>query len=132
MELEALETNDTWDITTLPPNKNAIGSKWLFKTKFKVDGSIERYKARLVILGCKQVYGIDYENTFALVAKMAIIRAVLAVALTDWMVVQMDVTNAFLHGDLEETVYMKLPLVILTWVAGFPKEITSLKSAQLL
>lgn len=105
MELEALETNDTWEITTLPPNKKAIGNKWLFKTKFKADESIERYKARLVILGCKQVYGIAYENTFAPVAKMATIRALLVVAaLNDWMVVQMDVTNTFLHGDLEETV----------------------------
>lgn len=111
VELEALENNETWDITTLPPNKKAIGCKWLYKTKFKADGTIDRFKARLVVLGCKQVYGVDYEHTFAPVAKMATIRAILAVAaVNDWMVVQMDVTNAFLHGDLEEIVYMKLPL----------------------
>lgn len=111
MELEALEGNDTWEITTFPPNKKAIRSKWLFKTKFKADGSIERYKARLVILGCKKVYGIDYENTFAPLAKTATIRALLVVAtLNKWIVVQIDVMNTILHGDLEETVFMKLPL----------------------
>lgn len=95
----------------MPPHKKAIGYKWLYKTKFKADGSIERFKARLVVLGCKQVYGVDYENTSAPVAKMATAQALLVVsAINDWMVVQMDVTNAFLRGDLAEIVYMKLLL----------------------
>lgn len=110
IELEALESNQTWDITTLPPGKKSIGCKWLYKTKYKADGSIDRFKSRLVILGCKQVYGVDYEHTFAPVAKMTTMRALLAVAaIKDWYAVQMDVTNAFLHGDLHEVVYMKLP-----------------------
>ena len=63
-ELEALKANDTWSLTTLSPGKKAMGSKWLFKTKFNPDGSEERLKARLMILGCRQREGIDYEQTF--------------------------------------------------------------------
>ena len=111
LEMDALEKNETWDIVELPPGKKAIGSKWLYKTKYNPDGTIERHKSRLVILGCKQTYGVDYDQTFALVAKMSTVRALLAViAMYDWVAVQMDVTNAFLHGDLDEIVYMKLPL----------------------
>lgn len=109
-ELAALENNDTWDITTLPAGKKSIGCKWIYKTKYHSDGKIDRFKSRLVIMGCKQVYGIDYGETFAPVAKMTTVRALLAVAaLNNWYAIQMDVTNAFLHGDLSETIYMKLP-----------------------
>lgn len=73
---------------------------------------MDRYKSRLVILGCKQQYGVDFIETFALMAKMTIVRALLAIAVIyDWFVFQMDVTNAFLHGDLFEDVYMTLPQV---------------------
>lgn len=109
-ELDALEHNDTWEVTSLPAHKTAIGSKWLYRTKFYPDGTIERYKARLVILGCKQQYGVDYLETFAPVAKMTTVRTLLAVAaMQHWHTVQMDVSNAFLHGELSETVYMTLP-----------------------
>lgn len=110
MELSALEKNNTWLITKLPPNKTAIGSKWLFKTKFKADGIIERKKARLVILCCNQTYGVDFSETYAPVAKLTIVRTILAVVVvTNWETIHMDVTNAFLHGDLNEIVFMKLP-----------------------
>ncbi|XP_074339824.1 putative mitochondrial protein AtMg00820 [Apium graveolens] len=110
VELNALEANGTWDIVTLPSNKQAIGSKWVYKTKYNLDGSIERYKSRLVILGYKQVHGIDFTETFAPVAKLTTIRALLAVAaMQDWIVCQMDVSNAFLNDDLDEIVYMKMP-----------------------
>lgn len=102
-ELQALEENKTWTITTLPPGKKSIACKWLYKTKYKPDGSVERYKSRLVILGCRQTYGIDYMETFAPVAKLTTLRALLAVtAIQGWITVQMDVRNAFLNGDLEE------------------------------
>ncbi|XP_074376885.1 uncharacterized protein LOC141718403 [Apium graveolens] len=103
--------NGTWDIVTLPLDKQAIGSKWVYKTKYNPDGSIERYKSRLVILGYKKVYGIDFTKMFAPVAKLTTVRALLAVAaMQDWIVCQMDVSNAFLNGDLDEVVYMKMQL----------------------
>lgn len=109
-ELDALESNATWDIVTLPLNQYAIGSKWLYKTKYNPYGTVERYKSRLVILGNKQVYGINFSETFAPVAKLTTVRALLAVAaMQNWMVCQMDVSNAFLNGDLDELVYMKMP-----------------------
>ena len=69
-ELKALQKNNTWDITELPKGKKTVGCKWVFTVKYKADGSIDRYKARLVAKGYTQAYGIDYEETFAPVAKM--------------------------------------------------------------
>ncbi|PNX93517.1 retrovirus-related Pol polyprotein from transposon TNT 1-94 [Trifolium pratense] len=110
LEIEALEKNGTWIVETLPPNKKAIGSKWVYRIKYHSDGTIERYKARLVILGNNQVEGLDYHETFAPVVKMVTVRTFLAVAAAKcWELHQMDVHNAFLHGDLDEEVYMKLP-----------------------
>ncbi|GJW48262.1 retrovirus-related pol polyprotein from transposon TNT 1-94 [Tanacetum coccineum] len=108
-ELRALEENDTWELIDLPPDKKAIISHWIFKTKLKVDGSLDRMKARLVVQGIKQMNGVDYEETFAHVAKMVTVRSLLA-AMQGWDITQMDVYNAFLHGDLFEEVYMKLPM----------------------
>ena len=109
-EIDALEENGTWTIEDLPPGKRAIGSKWVYKIKHNADGTIERYKARLVALGNKQIEGVDYGETFAPVAKMETVRLFLEVAAgKDWSVHQMDVHNAFLHGDLDEEVYMKPP-----------------------
>ena len=109
-EIQALEKNETWTMEDLPPGKKALGCQWVYRIKYKSDGSIERLKSRLVVFGNHQKEGIDYTETFAPVAKMVTIRAFLAIAASkNWELHQMDVHNAFLHGDLHEEVYMKLP-----------------------
>lgn len=109
-EVDALEKNQTWDMTELPEGNVAIGSMWVYKIKYKSDGTIERYKARLVALGNKQVEGTDFSETFAPVIKMSTVKMCFGVASAkNWELHQMDVHNAFLHGDLEEEVYMRPP-----------------------
>lgn len=109
-EVTALELNKTWDLVDLPPNKKALGCKWVYRIKLNSDGTIERYKARLVVLGNHQKEGLDYKETFAPVAKMSTVRLFLDIAAKqNYEVHQMDVHNPFLHGDLHEEVYMKLP-----------------------
>ncbi|CAL1405238.1 unnamed protein product [Linum trigynum] len=109
-EIDALVANGTWSLVELPPGKKVVSSKWVFKIKYKQDGTIERYKARLVAKGFTQTEGIDYHDTFAPVAKLVSVRCLLAVAaIRGWAVHQLDVDNAFLHGDLQEEVYMQIP-----------------------
>lgn len=109
-EIVALENNGTWTVEDLPSGKKAIGCKWVFRLKFNSDGSLERHKARLVVLGNNQTEGLDYNETYAPVAKMVTIRAFLQQAASlDWEVQQMDVHNAFLHGDFDEEVFMQFP-----------------------
>jgi hypothetical protein len=107
-EMAMLDANATWELVALPKDKKAIGCKWVYKIKHNVDGYVNRFKARLVAKGYAQTYGIDYEETYSLVAKMITVRAIIAMATKKgWSLHQMDVKNAFLHGDLQEEVYME-------------------------
>jgi len=109
-ELQALQANSTWTLTTLPTGKIPIGCRWVYKVKLRSDGSIERHKARLVAKGFTQLEGIDYQDTFSPTAKIISVRCLLALAAArGWSLHQMDVNNAFLHGDLAEEIYMSPP-----------------------
>jgi hypothetical protein len=109
-EFSALMRNNTWHLVPPVSGRNLIDCKWVFKLKRKADGSIDWHKDRLVAKGFKQWYGIDYDDTFIPIVKFATIRSVLSVAVSqDWSLHQLDMQNAFLHGVLEEDVYIKQP-----------------------
>ncbi|KAJ9541315.1 hypothetical protein OSB04_027821 [Centaurea solstitialis] len=109
-EMTALRKNDTWSLVKLPNGKETVGCRWLFNIKFNADGSINRYKARLVARGFTQTYGVDYSETFAPVAKLNTVRVLMSLAANEnWPLYQLDVKNAFLNGNLEEEVFMDIP-----------------------
>ncbi|GJZ18524.1 ribonuclease H-like domain-containing protein [Tanacetum coccineum] len=109
-EYNALVKNGTWLLVPRPAGVNMIRSMWLFKHKFHADDTLSRYKARLVANGSSQQLGVDFDDTFSLVVKPAIIRMVLRLVVSrKWPIHQLDVKNAFLNGDLSETVYMHQP-----------------------
>jgi hypothetical protein len=124
-EMEALEKNRTWDLVPCPKGKKVVDYKWVYTVKQDANGQIKRYKARLVARGYSQTYVIDYDETFAPVAKMTTIRTLISCAANfDWPLYQLDVKNAFLHGDLQEEVYMEIP-------PGFETDQTSGKVLKL-
>ena len=134
-EIEALNINETWSITDLPLGKRSIGCKWVYKLKFNADGKIKCYKARLMAKGYTQVEGIDYHENFSPVAKITTIRLLIAVtAAKNWHLDQLDVNNAFVHGDLDEEVYMDLPQGLCTekpnQVCRLKKSLYGLKQAS--
>ena len=106
-ELQALQANGTWFLTSLPVGKTTIGCRWVYKIKHHSDGSIESYKARLVAKDFTQLEGVDYQDTFSPTSKIIYVRCLLSLATTrGWSLHQMDVNNAFLDGDLHEEIYM--------------------------
>ncbi|CAL2257264.1 unnamed protein product [Prunus armeniaca] len=109
-EVQALHHNHTWDLVPPSPHRHALPCKWVYLIEHRSDGSIERYKARLVANGFHQQYGIDYLETFSPVVKHVTIRIILSLAFSrQWPIHHLDVTNAFLHGYLSEEVYMRQP-----------------------
>ncbi|KAH9688658.1 hypothetical protein KPL70_015204 [Citrus sinensis] len=109
-KFEALQKNRTWEL--VPPSRDlkVVGNKWVYKVKYNPDGTIARYKARPVAKGFHQTAGIDFNETFSPVAKSPTIRIVLNLAvMNNWDIKQVDVNNAFLHGELCEEVFIRQP-----------------------
>ena len=110
-EYQSIMKNDVWDVVPRPEGKSVVTSKWIYKIKHAADGSIEKHKARFMARGFSQNEGIDYEETFAPVARYTSIRSILALAaVMKWKIHQMDVKTAFLNGVVEEEVYVEQPL----------------------
>nr|GEX92616.1 ribonuclease H-like domain-containing protein [Tanacetum cinerariifolium] len=110
-EYNALVKNGTWILVPMPSNVNSVQSMWLFKHKFHADGTLSRYKARLVANGNNQQLGVDFDETFSRVVKSATIHTVLSLVVSrQWPIHQLDVKNTFLNSDLSETLYMHQPL----------------------
>lgn len=109
-EMRALEKNNTWELATLPEGHRPVACKWVFNVKFKFDGTLDRYKARLVTKGYTHTYGVDNSETLSPIAKLNTIRVLLSVVVNKkWPLYQLDVKNVFLNGELEEEVYMSSP-----------------------
>ena len=109
-EYDALIRNGTWKLVPKPENRKVVGCKWIYKIKRNSDGTVERYKSRLVARGFSQIEGLDYEETYAPVVSYPSVRFVLSLAAKrGWLIQQVDVRNAYLNGDLDCTLYMEQP-----------------------
>jgi hypothetical protein len=127
-ELENFERNQVWELVEPPPICHPIGTKWVWKNKEGENGMVVRNKSRLAAQGYSQKEGIDYEKTFAPVARLEAIRILLAfVVAKGFKLFQMDVKSAFLHGVIEEEVYVKQPLGFES--ERFPHRVYRLKRA---
>jgi hypothetical protein len=107
-EYDSIVCNDVWDVVPRPMGKSVVTSRWLYKTKIVVDGSVKKHKARFVARGFSQIEGVDYDETFAPVARYTSIKTIIAIATEmGWRIHQMDVKTAFLNGFIEEGVYIE-------------------------
>jgi hypothetical protein len=110
-EFAALQRQHTWQLVPPSSDQNVVGYRWVYKIKRNSDGSVSRYKARLVAKGFHQQAGVDFAETFSPVVKPPTVRIILSLAAQNqWSLRQLDVSNAFLHGLLKETVFMAQPL----------------------
>ena len=110
-EVETLAFQGTWTLVPRPADANIVTCKGVFTIKYHPDGTISHHKARLVARGFTQVYGIDYTETFSPVVRLNSVRVLLSLAVNQaWSLHQLDISNAFLYGDLEEYVFMEQPL----------------------
>ncbi|KAK9111637.1 hypothetical protein Scep_019156 [Stephania cephalantha] len=127
-EIQALKKHDTWELVDLPNGKTVIGLKWVYKLKYKPDGLIQKHKARLVARGYMQREGIDFEETFAPVARFETIRTVLVIAAYySWNIYHFDVKSVFLNGVLDEEVFVEQPIGYV--VNGQDHKVCKLKKA---
>ena len=109
-EMDSIKENNTWELVELPAGRKPLPCKWVFRYKYVSDSEKPKYKARLVAKGFKQEHGVDYDEIFSPVVKMTTLRLLLGVVATeDLELEQMDVKTTFLHGDLEEDIYMSQP-----------------------
>ena len=107
-ELFMIEKNKTWELVDRPQERKVIGVKWVFRTKLNVDGLVNKYKARLVVKGYAQIFGVDYSETFTPVARLDTIRLLLPISMQlGWKGHQMDVKSTFLNGILQEEIYVE-------------------------
>lgn len=127
-EFDALQHNQTWSLVPSNSASNIVGCKWVYRTKYKPDGSIDRLKARLVAKGFHQRPGIDFAETFSPVVKPATLRLILSLAVSQgWSLRQLDINNAFLQGTLTEDVYMAQPPGFIN--PSFPSHVCKLNKA---
>ncbi|KAL5794298.1 hypothetical protein ACOSP7_002892 [Xanthoceras sorbifolium] len=109
-EMSMIQKNKIWELVDKPKRRKVIGVKWVYRIKLNADGSINKCKARLVVKGYAQIFGVDYSDTFAPVARLDTIRMLLSIAAQiSWKVLQLDVKSAFLNGILQEEIYVEQP-----------------------
>lgn len=108
--IESIKKNKTWSLVNLPNKAKVVGFKWIFKMKLNAEGVLEKHKARLVAKGYSQKHEIDYGEVYAPTARMKMVRTIVFLAAQrQWKIHQLDVKSVFLHGELEEDVYVKQP-----------------------
>lgn len=126
-EIQSLLDNGTWELAQLPPGRKAVGCRWVFVIKRKADGTVDRFKARLVAQGFSQRPGFDFQETYASTLKWATLRAILAyAAIEDLEIESVDISSAFLNGEIDSEVFMRQPE---GFPQGSPEQVLRLKKS---